>query len=69
MFHAGTGLNADSELVTAGGRVLNVVALGDTFASACDLAYQACDLINFEGKHHRSDIGEKAAAGRDAWSD
>ncbi len=69
VFHAGTGLNADSELVTAGGRVLNVVALGDTFASARDLAYQACDLINFEGKHHRSDIGEKAAAGRDAWSD
>ena len=67
VFHAGTALNADDELVTAGGRVLNVVALGDTFDEARERAYEACDLINFEGKQLRMDIGKKAAAGREAW--
>lgn len=67
VFHAGTALNADGELITAGGRVLNVVALGDTFAEARERAYEACDLINFEGKQYRSDIGGKAAAGRGSW--
>lgn len=61
VFHAGTARNADGELLTAGGRVLNVVALGDTFDQARDQAYQACDLINFEGKQYRSDIGKRAA--------
>lgn len=67
VFHAGTATNADGELVSAGGRVLNVVALGDTFDEAREQAYRACDLINFEGKHYRSDIGKRAAAGRSAW--
>ena len=67
VFHAGTAHNADGELVTAGGRVLNVVALGDSFEEARDLAYEACDLICFEGKQLRSDIGLKALQGRDAW--
>ncbi len=67
VFHAGTTTNADGELVTAGGRVLNVVALGKTFEEAREQAYRACDLINFEGKQLRSDIGKKAAAGRSAW--
>lgn len=67
VFHAGTATNADGELVTAGGRVLNVVALGKTFEEAREQAYRACDLINFEGKQLRSDIGKKAAAGRSAW--
>ena len=67
VFHAGTARNADDELVTAGGRVLNVVALGDTFDEAREKAYEACDLINFEGKQYRTDIGKKAAAGRSAW--
>lgn len=57
VFHAGTSLNALGELVTAGGRVLNVVALGDTFSEARERAYEACDLINFEGKQYRRDIG------------
>ena len=67
VFHAGTARNADGELVTAGGRVLNVVALGKTFDEAREKAYEACDVINFEGKQLRSDIGAKAAAGRGAW--
>ena len=68
VFHAGTAHNADGELVTAGGRVLNVVALGKTFDEAREKAYEACDVINFEGKQLRSDIGAKAAAGRGAWA-
>lgn len=67
VFHAGTALNADGELVTSGGRVLNVVALADSFEEARERAYEACELINFEGKQMRSDIGAKAAAGREAW--
>ena len=68
VFHAGTARNADGELVTAGGRVLNVVALGDSFDDAREKAYEACNLINFEGKQYRTDIGKKAAAGREAWN-
>lgn len=67
VFHAGTARNADGELITAGGRVLNVVALGSTFEEARERAYEACGLINFEGKQFRTDIGARAAAGRSAW--
>ena len=67
VFHAGTARNADGELVTAGGRVLNVVARGTTFEAARAKAYRACDLIQFEGKQMRTDIGAKAAAGRASW--
>lgn len=67
VFHAGTALNPDGELITAGGRVLNVVALGDTFEQAREKAYQACDLIKFEGVQYRSDIGKRALQGRSAW--
>ncbi|WP_080800976.1 phosphoribosylamine--glycine ligase [Arabiibacter massiliensis] len=69
VFHAGTTRNIDDELVTAGGRVLNVVALGESFDEAREKAYEACDLINFEGKQYRSDIGKRAAAGRSAWGE
>ena len=62
VFHAGTTYNNDDELVTAGGRVLNVVALGDTFQEARELVYKAVDLINFEGKQYRQDIAAQAAA-------
>lgn len=67
IFHAGTALNPDGELITAGGRVLNVVALGDTFEEARDRAYEACELIKFEGVQYRSDIGRRALQGRSAW--
>ena len=67
VFHAGTAIDEDGKLVTAGGRVLNVVALGDTFDEARDKAYEACELIKFEGKQMRSDIGARALRGREAW--
>lgn len=67
VFHAGTKVDDKGRLVTAGGRVLNVVALGDSFEDARKRAYEACDLIDFEGKQFRRDIGERAACGRSAW--
>ena len=63
VFHAGTAFNADDELVTNGGRVLNVVALADTFEEARERAYEACDKINFEGKQYRRDIAMRAIEG------
>lgn len=68
VFHAGTATDDAGNLVTAGGRVLNVVALGDTFEQARDRAYEACDLIEFDGKQLRRDIGAKALRGRESWS-
>ena len=63
VFHAGTALNSDGELITAGGRVLNVVALADTFEEARERAYEACDKINFGGKQYRRDIAMRAING------
>ncbi len=67
VFHAGTARNEDGELVTAGGRVLNVVAVADSFEEARNRAYEACDVIQFEGKQLRRDIGLKALIGRSSW--
>ncbi len=67
VYHAGTAVTEDGELVTAGGRVINVTALGDTFEGARDLAYAACEKIDFEGKTLRRDIGLRALRGRSAW--
>jgi len=61
VFHAGTRLE-DGKVVTAGGRVLNVVALGRDFEEARGLAYQSVEMIDFEGMHYRRDIGHRAAA-------
>ena len=65
--HAGTSRNDEGELVTAGGRVLNVTALGSDPGAARDRAYAAAELIEFDGKQQRSDIAaravEPAAAG------
>ena len=58
--HAGTARDADGRLVTAGGRVLNVTALGPTAAAARDAAYAAADLITFEGRQLRTDIALRA---------
>jgi phosphoribosylamine--glycine ligase len=62
VFHAGT-VRRDGRVVTAGGRVLTVSALGKGLAEARDRAYRAASLISFEGMHHRSDIAEEAASG------
>ncbi|WP_368285804.1 phosphoribosylamine--glycine ligase [Enorma massiliensis] len=67
VYHAGTAVIDTGELVTSGGRVLAVTALGDTFEAARDLAYAACEKIDFEGKTLRHDIGLKALRGREAW--
>jgi phosphoribosylamine---glycine ligase len=61
VFHAGTA-RRDGRLVTNGGRVLNVTALGDTLAAAVERAYEAVALIGFSGKHARTDIAKKALA-------
>jgi phosphoribosylamine--glycine ligase len=57
--HAGTG-ERDGELVTAGGRVLNVTARGGTPAEARDRAYDAARRIEFDGMQIRSDIAARA---------
>ncbi|MEX2224738.1 MAG: phosphoribosylamine--glycine ligase [Candidatus Rokuibacteriota bacterium] len=59
VFHAGTARNGD-ELVTAGGRVLGVQALGPDVASAIHAAYAGVASIHFEGAHYRRDIGHHA---------
>ena len=67
VYHAGTALLEDGTVITSGGRVINVTALGDTFTAARDLAYAACEKIDFEGKTLRRDIGLRALKGRSAW--
>lgn len=59
VFHAGTASN-DGSLVTSGGRVLSVTALGDSIPKAIQNAYQAVNQIHFDGAHYRTDIGKKA---------
>ena len=55
VFHAGTALQ-DDRLVTSGGRILNVTATGPTVADARERAYEACELISFQGMRYRRDI-------------
>lgn len=54
--HAGTALNAQGELVSAGGRVLNVIGTGRTLADARDAAYAVLSGVGLDGGHYRSDI-------------
>ena len=58
VFHAGTAMK-DDQLVTAGGRVLSVVARGTTLQEAVDRAYEAARYISFEGMHYRKDIAHR----------
>jgi phosphoribosylamine--glycine ligase len=59
VFHAGTALQGD-RLVTSGGRILNVTAMGPSVAAARERAYEACELISFAGKRYRRDIAAVA---------
>lgn len=59
VYHAGTAIK-DGKLVTSGGRVLGVTALGDTLEDALKKSYDAVDKIKFENAHYRKDIGQKA---------
>ena len=58
VYHAGTKA-VDGEIVTAGGRVLGVTALGENLRAAVDSAYAAAKKIHFDGVHMRSDIGSR----------
>ncbi|HLL90752.1 MAG TPA: phosphoribosylamine--glycine ligase [Tepidisphaeraceae bacterium] len=59
VFHAGTRTDGN-KLVTAGGRVLTVTALGETIKDAQRRAYEAMNLVHFDGMHYRKDIGHWA---------
>lgn len=56
IFHAGTQLQ-DGQILTDGGRVLGVTAVGSTFQEAITQTYKAVNYINFEGLYYRRDIG------------
>jgi phosphoribosylamine--glycine ligase len=59
VFHSGTRMEG-SQLVTDGGRVLGVTAIGDTIEQAQKRAYDAMKLIHFDGMHYRRDIAHQA---------
>jgi len=63
VLHAGTRLAEDGALVTAGGRVLCVSALGPSLAGARERAYEAIGRVGFEGMTYRRDIAEAASRG------
>jgi len=57
VFHAGTAIDKDGQLVTAGGRVLSVCAMGNDLKEAQQKANAACEKVQFDGAFHRTDIG------------
>ncbi|MDF1554604.1 MAG: phosphoribosylamine--glycine ligase [Deferrisomatales bacterium] len=59
VFHAGTQVQ-DGKVVTSGGRVLGVTAIGEGVGQAIERAYQAVELVGWPGAHYRKDIGKKA---------
>ena len=61
VYHAGTA-QKKGKLVTAGGRVLGITALGDDLQAALDTAYAAAREVHFDGVHYRKDIGARALA-------
>lgn len=60
VFHAGTKTHSEDELITSGGRVLTVTALGDTLPESIDKAYQGIGCIQFDGAAFRKDIAHQA---------
>ena len=60
VFHSGTAMAANRDIVTSGGRVLGVTAVGDSLEQALGRAYQALGEIHFEGMYVRRDIGHRA---------
>jgi phosphoribosylamine--glycine ligase len=66
VFHAGTRVTDDGQLVTQGGRTLCVTALGETVRAARQRAYQAVNEVRFAGAQYRTDIGFRALKGRAA---
>ncbi|MNV03661.1 Phosphoribosylamine--glycine ligase [compost metagenome] len=62
VFHAGTALDADGNVISAGGRVLCVAALGDSVSDAQQHAYAGVAKIHWANEFHRNDIGWRAIA-------
>ena len=60
VFHAGTKQNPTGNIITAGGRVLGVTALGDSIEISIDRAYQTVSEIQFKGASFRKDIAHQA---------
>jgi phosphoribosylamine--glycine ligase len=63
VLHAGTARDGAGRLVSAGGRVLSVVATGATLAQARERVYAAVGRIDLPGSHHRTDIALRAERG------
>ena len=62
VFHAGTALNDAGEVITSGGRVLCITALGDTVSAAQKRAYEGLKLVTWEQAYFRTDIGHRAVS-------
>lgn len=58
LFHAGTKVDANGDLVTSGGRVIAVSSIGDSVKEALEKSYRSAAKVNFEGKNLRRDIGQ-----------
>ena len=59
IFHSGTSINKDGEIITYGGRVLSVVCQAKDFDRAFNKAYRVLKSINFDGIYYRRDIGHQ----------
>lgn len=62
LFHAGTAVNADGDLVTAGGRVIAASSYGESIADAAARSFKAVQTIEYDGKYYRRDIGRDLIA-------
>ena len=60
VYHAGTKISDEGEMVNAGGRVLGVTATAETLPEALDIAYNGVKSINWKDVHYRKDIGQRA---------
>ena len=58
IFHAGTSLSPDGSILTSGGRVLALTSYGETMEKALKKSYQSAEVVEFEGKYYRHDIGK-----------
>ena len=64
ILHAGTRIDSSGTLVSSGGRVLSVTAVGPDLTRACERAYEAASKVRLAGSHFRTDIGRDALLGR-----